>query len=90
MKVVIKSENGTLTWEPDAASIRTMKAAKVNEKERAKNLSATLKSLLEVINGLIAITNLGFPGTPQEAVAFLNEVEADIRRLIANYLRLHS
>jgi len=90
MKVVFKSEHGTLTWEPDAGSVRTMKAARVNEKERAKNLGATLKSLAEVFSGLIAITNLGFPGTPQEAVAFLNEVEADIRRLIANYLRLHS
>lgn len=89
MKVVFKTDAGTLTWESSPDMNRRMKETKLDQKHQAAALSTLFMSTAKLFSGLIEAANLGFPGTPREQVAFLNEIDAGIRRLVGNYIKLH-
>ena len=90
MKVVFKGEHGTLTWEPTRDAIRSLKEQKISEGQQTKALHGMFKSTADFLSGLIAVGNYGYPGTARLFTALLDEMGSNKRRLVSNYLNLHS
>lgn len=90
MRVVFESEYGTLTWKPTRDAVRALKEQRISEGRQTKALRGMFQPTADFLSGLIAVGNYGYPGTEREFVALLKEIDSSNRRLVSNYLQLHS